>query len=83
MGDFSVHEDELYMALLKRRAYLTAFPGTLAPVHGDVAIKAEDDRCSAVLTITRKTTDGGFVPVKLEGASLIKFLNEFFGVENA
>jgi hypothetical protein len=93
--DFSVFEDEMYMALLKRRAYMTAFPGELAPVHGDVVMEVEfapgqivmskypeddyEEPMSLVLYIGKKGSD----LVGLEEAALAEFLRGFFGVENA
>ena len=84
MTDFSVNEDELYMALLKRRAYMTAFPGTLAPVHGDVVMRVEydDDGCCGHDKVKFFVGRKGEDPVTLYHSEIAEFLNGFFGLED-
>jgi hypothetical protein len=84
--DFSKHEDELFMQLLKRRAYMLAFPGELLPTADDIVMDVlyKDDSCCGhdelQMWIGKLSSGKG---VMLDHGSMSEFLREFFGVANA
>ena len=85
MGDFSVHEDKLFMDLLKRRAYMMAFPGEMKPIADDIflEVKYDDNGCCGHDTVDFYVGKRDHKPVKMRHQEIAEFLREFFGVEDA
>jgi hypothetical protein len=93
--DFSAHEDELFMQLLRRRAYMIAFPNEPVVKGDDIQIHVEyQPYCPAVgyhdaeeevlvLDIGRTEADGSVTWVGIEEASLAEFLRDYFGADSA
>ena len=88
MTDFSAHEDELFMQLLKRRAYMIAFPGEMIPVADDIVLRPQydDNGCcghDVVKLFVGKYIEGGITGKTLDHWDIAEFIRGFFGVADA
>lgn len=83
MTDFSVHEDKLFMDLLKRRAYMLAFPDQPVAAAEHISIQVRDsDGCCGHAELWLSVGDTGNRNYKdMSAYDLPEFLRTFFGVE--
>jgi hypothetical protein len=86
--DFSVNEDELFMGLLKRRAYMVTNPGALIPPVKDIVLEPQyqDDGCcghDSIKLFVGKYVEGGITGKTLGHDELATFLSDYFGADVA
>ena len=84
--EFSQVKDEHFLALLKRRLWMLAFPGKLIPQAEDIVVRPSwtDDGCCGHSTFeffVGQNVPGGIKGRTLDGWDAVGLVCDFFDVE--